>query len=50
MIHNAPNYKGKAGQIISKTKDGFLVKTQDSFVEILEIESNVKLIVGQTFG
>lgn len=50
MIHNAPNYIGKTGQIISKTGDGFLVKTRDSFVEILEIESDVKLIVGETFG
>ena len=50
MIQGAPNYKGKTGQIISKTEHGFLVKTRDSFIEILEVESDVKLIVGQTFG
>ena len=50
LIQNAPHYKGKEGQIISKTENGFLVKTRDSFLEILEIESNSKVIVGQTFG
>ena len=50
IIQYAPDYIGKTGQIISKTKDGFLVKTKDSFVEILDIESDAKLSVGQTFG
>lgn len=46
MIHEAPNYIGTPGQLLAKTKDGFLVKTTDSFLEILEIESSVKLKVG----
>ena len=46
LVHKAPIYKGTVGQILAKTKDGFLVKTQDTFIEILEIKSNVKLRVG----
>lgn len=47
-IDEATSYKGKIGQIISKTNEGFLVKTRDSFIEILEIETKAKLKVGQT--
>ena len=36
MIEDAVIYKGKPGQILLKTKDGFFVKTLDSFIEILE--------------
>ena len=50
IIQDAPIYIGKEGQILSKTNDGFLVKTGDSFIEILEIESMSKLTVGQTFS
>lgn len=46
-LDNAPVYIGKPGQILSKTKEGFLVKTKDSFIEILEITG--KLRVGETF-
>ena len=46
LICKAPTYKGTVGQLLSKTNDGFLVKTQDTFIEILEIESDVKLKVG----
>ena len=48
FINEAPNYIGKNGQVLAKTKNGFLVKTQDSFIEILEIEGKIK--VGKTFG
>jgi methionyl-tRNA formyltransferase len=47
FINEAPNYIGKNGQVLAKTKDGFIIKTQDSFIEILEIEG--KIIVGKTF-
>jgi methionyl-tRNA formyltransferase len=47
MIVDAITYKGKPGQILLKTNDGFLVKTLDSFIEILEVESKVKLKVGE---
>lgn len=43
----APHYIGKPGQILSKTTEGYLVKTKDSFIEILEVDS--KLRVGQQF-
>jgi methionyl-tRNA formyltransferase len=46
MIENAPIYKGIPGQILVKTEDGFLVKTNDSFIEILNITSDFKLKVG----
>ncbi|MCM4158778.1 methionyl-tRNA formyltransferase [Antarcticibacterium flavum] len=42
-IEEAPYYLGKPGQILSKTKDGFLVKTKDSFIEIMEINSKLKV-------
>ena len=47
MIADAITYKGKPGQILVKTKDGFFVKTLDSFIEILEVESQVNLKVGE---
>lgn len=45
FIEEAPKYKGKPGQILSRTKDGYLVKTKDSFIEI--VETNLKLKVGE---
>ena len=50
LIELAPNYIGTPGQLIAKTKDGFLIKTSDSFIEILEIESEVVLKVGDRLG
>ena len=50
IIIGASNYIGSVGQLLTKTADGFLVKTEDSFVEIFEIESEVKLRVGDKLG
>lgn len=50
MIQNAPKYINTPGQILCKTDEGFLVKTKDSFIEILEVESNLKLKVGTKLG
>lgn len=50
LIDMAPKYINTVGQIIGKTDDGFIVKTSDSFIEILEIESDVKLRIGNKFG
>ena len=50
IINEAPSYKGTIGQLLAKTKDGFLIKTKDSFIEILEIETDVKLKVGDKLG
>jgi methionyl-tRNA formyltransferase len=46
LINEAPDYIGTVGQLLAKTKDGFLVKTKDSFIEISDIHSEVKLKVG----
>ena len=46
LILNAPSYKGTVGQLISKTHEGFFVKTLDSFIEIYDIETDAKLRVG----
>lgn len=43
FINNAPSYIGKPGQILSKTKNGYLVKTKDSFIEVLEVNSKLKI-------
>jgi methionyl-tRNA formyltransferase len=50
LIYGASSYIGTVGQLLAKTPDGFFVKTEDSFVEILEIESEVKLKVGDKLG
>jgi methionyl-tRNA formyltransferase len=47
LIKGVIPYKGKPGQILVKTSNGYLVKTLDSFIEIFEIESQVKLKVGE---
>ena len=47
LIYDAPTYKGKPGQILLKPLDGYYVKTLDSFIEIVEIGSVVKLKVGE---
>lgn len=49
MIQNAPIYKGINGAILKKEKDGFLVKTQNSFVKITEYEFEGKFRVGDRF-
>jgi len=46
LIESVPIYKGINGQLISKTTDGFMVKTSDSFIEIIEVETDLKLRVG----
>lgn len=49
-IEEAPKYINTPGQLLKKTSKGFLVKTLDSFIEIKEIESEVKLKVGDKLG
>jgi methionyl-tRNA formyltransferase len=46
MIDEAPNYIGSPGQLLLKTKEGFIIKSADNFLEILEIESDVNLKIG----
>jgi methionyl-tRNA formyltransferase len=50
LISLAPIYICTPGQLLAKTKEGFLVKTADSYIEIFEIESNVVLKVGDKLG
>jgi methionyl-tRNA formyltransferase len=46
LIENAPHYINTVGQIVGKTNDGYIVKTRDTTIEILEVESDVKLGIG----
>jgi len=48
-IDNAPIYKGIVGAILKKDKTGFLVKTKDSFLKILEYEYNGTFKIGDRF-
>ena len=50
LIENAISYVNTPGQILNKTKEGFIIKTKDSFVEIKEVHSDVKLNVGDKLG
>jgi methionyl-tRNA formyltransferase len=50
FIKEAPKYIGTNGQLLVKTKNGFLIKTEDSFIELLEIESNILLKAGMKLG
>ena len=46
LIPGSHNYKGIPGQIVGKTYDGFMVKTADSVVEMIEYTANRKLRIG----
>lgn len=49
LIEGAKAYKNIVGQILGKTKNGFYVKTKDTFVEVIEYEYDGKVIVGDRF-
>ena len=49
FIRNAPSYKCVIGAILNKNHDGFLVKTQDSFVKVTEFEYDGTIKVGDRF-
>jgi len=48
-IYDAPNYKGIVGSVIQKDSGGFLVKTKDSFIRIIDFEYKGSLKVGDRF-
>jgi methionyl-tRNA formyltransferase len=50
IIKNAPEYINTQGQIVGKTKDGFIVKTKDTTIEIFEVDSEINLKVGDKLG
>ena len=47
MVPDAPSYKGIPGQVLLKDKDFLLIKTQDSYIKILEYDGKVR--VGDRF-
>lgn len=49
MIFKAPNKIGKPGVILVKENDGFVVKTQDNFIKVVNYESNKTIKVGDQF-
>jgi methionyl-tRNA formyltransferase len=50
LIEGAPSYRSTVGQIVGKTEQGYIVKTIDTTIEIFEIESFVKLKIGDRLG
>ncbi len=48
-IPSIKKYINKPGQILSKFDGGYIVKTKDTFIKILEIKSDVNLKVGDVF-
>jgi len=49
LIENAPNYKCIIAAILHKDSSGFLVKTKDSFIKVIEFEYDGKFRVGDRF-
>ncbi len=50
LIENAPKYKNINGLIVGKTDEGYIVKTGDTTIEILEIEAKETLKIGDRLG
>ena len=48
-IKNVPEYKGIVGAVLNKDNTGFLVKTKDSFVKIVDFEYDGKIKIGDRF-
>jgi len=48
-LKSAPKYKGTVGIILSKGPNYFLVKTQDSFIKIIDYEFDKKINIGDRF-
>lgn len=49
LIEGARSYKNTIGQILGKTKEGFYVKTKDTFIEVVEYEYDGRIRVGDRF-
>ena len=49
MVKDSPKYKCIPGAILAKDKKGFLVKTGDSYIRIIEWKSELKLFTGGRF-
>lgn len=46
MVSGACSYKNIVGQVIGRTQDGFLIKTKDTILEIIEYTYDGKIKVG----
>lgn len=46
MVVHAHNYKNIPGQVIGKTADGFLIKTSDTMLEVIEYSYEGKIRIG----
>lgn len=49
-VPGARKYIGKPGQILGKTGQGFFVKTEDTFIEVIEYEFDGKMRIGDRMG
>ena len=49
FIEGAPSYKGIPGAILAKEGLSFLIKTEDSYIRLLDWESSHKLRAGDRF-
>lgn len=47
MIPESCKYKNTVGQVVGKTKDGFLVKTKDTIVEVVDYVYDGKVKIGE---
>jgi len=46
LIEKAPIYKSTIGQVVGKSKSGFIVKTIDTTIEVVEYEYDGRILVG----
>jgi methionyl-tRNA formyltransferase len=49
LLQDAPVYKGKPGAILGAISDRPLVKTADSFVELVDFSAEIPLKMGDRF-
>lgn len=49
-LDNAINYKNIIGAVVGIDEEGFLVKTADSVIKILEYQSETKIFIGARFN
>lgn len=50
FIPSAPKYRGIPGAVLARSKDSFLVKTGDTYVEVLDFSSTADLRPGRRLG
>jgi len=50
LVPDAPTYKGIPGQVIGESDEGFLVKTKDSFIKVVEYQYSGTIRMGNRFS